>query len=77
MDILSRLGASSCRGTSTGNSLVFTTKFGNAIDIPTLTKQWFKPALVKAELPLNDPTNSATEDDGTGHRDSVIVIRPK
>ncbi len=26
---------------------------------------------------LNDPTNSATEDDGNGHRDSVIVIRPK
>ena len=32
--------------------LVFTTKSGNAIDIPTLTKQWFKPALVKAELPV-------------------------
>jgi len=26
---------------------------------------------------LNDPTNSATEDDGNGHPDSVIVIRPK
>jgi enterochelin esterase-like enzyme len=26
---------------------------------------------------LNDPTNSATEDDGSGHIDSVIVIRPK
>ncbi len=26
---------------------------------------------------LNDPTNSATEDDGNGHFDSVIVIRPK
>ncbi|HET6890977.1 MAG TPA: alpha/beta hydrolase-fold protein [Pyrinomonadaceae bacterium] len=26
---------------------------------------------------LNDPTNSATEDDGQGHIDSVIVIRPK
>jgi hypothetical protein len=26
---------------------------------------------------LNDPTNSATEDDGTGHMDSVIVIKPK
>ncbi len=26
---------------------------------------------------LNDPTNSATEDDGNGHTDSVIVIRPK
>lgn len=34
------------------HGLVFTTKFGNAIDIPTLTKQWFKPALVKAELPV-------------------------
>lgn len=33
------------------HGLVFTTKFGNPIDIPTLTKQWFKPALVKAELP--------------------------
>ena len=26
---------------------------------------------------LNDPTNSATEDDGNGHIDSVIVIKPK
>jgi 1,4-alpha-glucan branching enzyme len=26
---------------------------------------------------LNDPTNSATEDDGQGHIDSVIVIKPK
>jgi enterochelin esterase-like enzyme len=26
---------------------------------------------------LNDPTNSATEDDGSGHADSVIVIKPK
>lgn len=26
---------------------------------------------------LNDPTNSATEDDGNGSIDSVIVIRPK
>lgn len=26
---------------------------------------------------LNDPTNSATENDGNGHSDSVIVIRPK
>ena len=26
---------------------------------------------------LNDPTNSATEDDGQGHVDSVIVIKPK
>ena len=26
---------------------------------------------------LNDPTNSATEDDGNGHFDSVIVIKPK
>ena len=26
---------------------------------------------------LNDPTNSATEDDGSGHMDSVIVIKPK
>jgi enterochelin esterase-like enzyme len=26
---------------------------------------------------LNDPTNSATEDDGNGHTDSVIVIKPK
>ena len=26
---------------------------------------------------LNDPANSATEDDGNGHLDSVIVIRPK
>jgi hypothetical protein len=26
---------------------------------------------------LNDPANSATEDDGNGHMDSVIVIRPK
>ena len=26
---------------------------------------------------LNDPTNSATEDDGSGHMDSVIVIRQK
>ena len=26
---------------------------------------------------LNDPTNSATEDDGSGRTDSVIVIRPK
>ena len=26
---------------------------------------------------LNDPANSATEDDGNGHIDSVIVIRPK
>jgi len=26
---------------------------------------------------LNDRTNSATEDDGNGHPDSVIVIRPK
>src|SRR5437762_13879090 len=25
---------------------------------------------------LNDPTNSTTEDDGNGHRDSVIVIGP-
>jgi integrase len=31
--------------------LVFATHFGNPIDIPTLTKQWFKPALVKAKLP--------------------------
>jgi enterochelin esterase family protein len=26
---------------------------------------------------LNDPTNSATEDDGSGRADSVIVIKPK
>jgi enterochelin esterase-like enzyme len=26
---------------------------------------------------MNDPANSATEDDGNGHRDSVIVIRSK
>jgi enterochelin esterase-like enzyme len=26
---------------------------------------------------LNDPTNSTTEDDGNGHIDSVIVIKPK
>ncbi len=26
---------------------------------------------------LNDPANSATEDDGSGHMDSVIVIKPK
>jgi enterochelin esterase family protein len=26
---------------------------------------------------LNDPTNSATEDDGSGHTNSVIVIKPK
>jgi len=26
---------------------------------------------------LNDPTNSATEDDGQGHIDSVIVIKTK
>jgi enterochelin esterase-like enzyme len=26
---------------------------------------------------LNDPANSATEDDGNGHTDSVIVIKPK
>ena len=26
---------------------------------------------------LNDPTNSATEDDGSGQMDSVIVIKPK
>jgi hypothetical protein len=26
---------------------------------------------------LNDPTNPVTEDDGNGHRDSVIVINPK
>src|SRR5437016_12503381 len=26
---------------------------------------------------LNDPTNSATEDDGNGHPNSVIVIKPK
>jgi hypothetical protein len=26
---------------------------------------------------LNDPANSATEDDGNGHLDSVIVIKPK
>jgi hypothetical protein len=26
---------------------------------------------------LNDPNNSATEDDGQGHIDSVIVIKPK
>jgi enterochelin esterase-like enzyme len=26
---------------------------------------------------LNDPTNPATEDDGNGHLDSVVVIRPK
>ena len=26
---------------------------------------------------LNDPTNAATEDDGNGHTDSVIVIKPK
>jgi enterochelin esterase-like enzyme len=26
---------------------------------------------------LLDPTNSATEDDGTGHLDSVVVIKPK
>lgn len=26
---------------------------------------------------VNDPTNSATEDDGSGHMDSVIVIKPK
>jgi enterochelin esterase family protein len=26
---------------------------------------------------FNDPTNSATEDDGNGHFDSVIVIKPK
>lgn len=34
------------------HGLVFTAKFGNPIDIPTLTKQWFKPALVKADLPM-------------------------
>ena len=34
------------------HGLVFTTKFGSPIDIPTLTKQWYKPALVKAELPM-------------------------
>jgi 1,4-alpha-glucan branching enzyme len=26
---------------------------------------------------LNDPTNPVIEDDGNGHLDSVIVIRPK
>jgi len=26
---------------------------------------------------LNDPTNPVTEDDGTGHLDSVVVIKPK
>ena len=26
---------------------------------------------------LNDPANSVTEDDGNGHMDSVIVIKPK
>jgi len=26
---------------------------------------------------LTDPTNPATEDDGNGHLDSVIVIKPK
>jgi len=26
---------------------------------------------------LNDPANSATEDDGNGHMDSVIIIKPK
>lgn len=26
---------------------------------------------------LNDPTNLVTEDDGNGHRDSVVVIRPR
>jgi enterochelin esterase-like enzyme len=26
---------------------------------------------------LNDPANSATEDDGNGHLDSVIIIKPK
>ena len=26
---------------------------------------------------LNDPTNSAIEDDGNGHTDSVIIVRPK
>jgi len=26
---------------------------------------------------LNDPTNSATQDDGNGHADSVIIIKPK
>jgi hypothetical protein len=26
---------------------------------------------------LNDPANSTTEDDGNGHMDSVILIRPK
>jgi hypothetical protein len=26
---------------------------------------------------LNDPNNSATEDDGNGHMDSVIIIKPK
>jgi enterochelin esterase-like enzyme len=28
-------------------------------------------------LGLNDPANSATEDDGQGHTDSVIIIKPK
>ena len=28
-------------------------------------------------IALNDPTNTATEDDGNGHADSVIVIKPK
>jgi hypothetical protein len=26
---------------------------------------------------LNDPANPATEDDGSGHMDSVIIIKPK
>ena len=26
---------------------------------------------------INDPTNAVTEDDGTGHLDSVVVIKPK
>jgi 1,4-alpha-glucan branching enzyme len=26
---------------------------------------------------LNDPTNPVTEDDGNGHQDSVVVIKPK
>ncbi|MEO8436371.1 MAG: tyrosine-type recombinase/integrase [Pyrinomonadaceae bacterium] len=71
------------------HGLVFTTKFGNPIDIPTLTKQWFKLALVKAELPpfrlydlrhthatllLSNGENPKVASERLGHSTTVLTL---
>ena len=69
--------------------LVFATQFGNPIDIPTLTKQWFKPALVRAKLSafrlydlrhthatllLSDGVNPKVVSERLGHSTIVLTL---